>query len=94
MAGMGVYWGGSPVDRPQAALKIRAPTAWGGGRFGDPQGGDGFKDAHGSVTKAGGGTADCSGSGLRPFTACQEQGGHTLYDPHNPGIQICGGGHR
>ncbi len=28
---------------------------------------------------------------MRPFTACQEQGGHTLYDPHNPGTQICGG---
>ncbi len=28
---------------------------------------------------------------MRLFTARQEQGGHTLYGPHNPGTQICGG---
>jgi hypothetical protein len=83
--------GGLPCGLPAGSFKDSHSRGLGGGRFGDPQSGDVFKNARGSVTKAEGGTADCSGSNSRPFTAHQEQGGHTLYGPHNPGTQICGG---
>jgi hypothetical protein len=83
--------GGFPRGPPAGSFKDPHSSGLGGGRFGDPQGGNGFEDSRGSVTKSGRGTADCSGSNSRPFTACQEQGGHTLYGPHNSGTQICGG---
>jgi hypothetical protein len=82
--------GGLPHGPPACSFEDPRSRGLGGGLFGNPQDVDGFKDACGFVTKAGGGTADCSRSNLRIFTTCQEQGGHTLYGPHNPGTQICG----
>jgi hypothetical protein len=88
----GSLLGGLPRGPPAGSFEDLHSRGLGGGRFRDPQGGDGFKDARGSVTKAGKGTADRSKSDSRPFTTRQKQGGHTLYGPHNPGTQIYGGG--